>query len=311
MPKILYWNVRQKGIDFLESIATLAKDNDILVLAELEKSKKDMVAEGLTLESLILAIEAETGMKFIHEKKQSWLYTWVRESPQMELELVSVYDSLRKIEDLTNKEFLPDSEHFAAYLSKYDRMRFFKLKYKTTELLLVAIHFPSRLYASIAKQKDISVHFKNFIETIEESTGLSSIVFGDFNMNPYEPGMIHQEGFHALPARNVTETKAYYGKPYSAFYNPSWGKHGDFEIDNAVYRQKPAGSYFFAQSSDLNLYWYVFDQVILRIDLAPLFNFHSFKYLTGAKSENEFLNADMTPNATNFSDHLPITFELL
>ena len=111
------------------------------------------------------------------------------------------------------------------------------------------------------------MHFRRFIEGVENNHELRSIVFGDFNMNPFEPGMIHHEGFHALPSQQMDTEIEFYGSPYKTFYNPTWEKYGDFEIDKHTVRQKPSGSYFTKNSSDINYYWYLFDQVILRKDL--------------------------------------------
>ena len=111
--------------------------------------------------------------------------------------------------DLANKE-CGDSEYFVEYLNKHERMLFFKISYNKLNFLLVPIHFPSRLFATTGKQKDLSVHFKNYIEKMERKYKLKSIVVGDFNMNPFEAGMIHQEGFYALPTQHLENIIKFY-----------------------------------------------------------------------------------------------------
>jgi hypothetical protein len=55
-----------------------------------------------------------------------------------------------------------------------------------------------------------------------------TIVVGDFNMNPFEKGLVGASGLRATMARTVAEraSRVIQGKPYSFFYNPMWGAPG-------------------------------------------------------------------------------------
>lgn len=309
MIRVLYWNIKKKGNELLDTIKRLSNNIDILIIAELCISDEKLRRSGDSVEKIIDNVCLSTGFYFVGGKKDSWIYLWARNKKGLNIGLMDVYDKLRNPSDLANKE-CGDSEYFVEYLNKHERMLFFKISYNKLNFLLVPIHFPSRLFATTGKQKDLSVHFKNYIEKIERKYKLKSIVVGDFNMNPFEAGMIHQEGFYALPTQHLENIIKFYDIPYETFYNPTWEKYGDYEIRDGKVVQKPSGSYFLENSNDINYYWYVLDQVILRKELIKNFCFESFKYITGDKSDNDFLNDNLSPNDKKYSDHLPITFHL-
>jgi len=109
---------------------------------------------------------------------------------------------------------------------------------------------------------------KNEIERIEfEHKCNNSIIIGDFNMNPYEPGMLGASALHSLSSRNIVkkQKRILHGKEYNMFYNPMWSLLGDINL--------PDGTYFYDDSSqEVNLYWNIFDQVLIRPSLIELFN---------------------------------------
>ena len=312
MIKILYWNIKQKGEELLETLTLLTQKQeiDILILSEISQSPKKRKIRGVTITQIIDNIGVATSMKFIGTKKESWIYLWVKDNKKFDIDLLAVYDKLNRPIDLADIETSGDSEYFAQYLNQFERMLFYKVSLNSFDFLLTPIHFPSRIFATTSKQKDISVHFKNYIEKVEKENNLKSIVVGDFNMNPFEPGMIHHEGFQALPSQNLAETKEFYGVPYKSFYNPTWEKYGDYTLTKGSIVRKPSGSYYFENSRDLNYYWYILDQVIMRKELIPHFCFEHFHYVTSIETPNDLLKPDLSPNDEIYSDHLPITFSL-
>jgi hypothetical protein len=307
MLRILYWNILKKGDALLPELVILSKGIDILVIAELNPTDKNLKAKGITVQNVISNISNGTSFRYLGKNPKSWIHVWARTG--IDIQLIDVYDELKAPRDITNKESA-DSEYFAEYLNRYERMQFYKVSYKKLKFLLVPIHFPSRKYATVDKQKDISVHFSVYIQKIEKKNNLKSVVLGDFNMNPFEPGMIHHEGFHALPTQQMKGSVEFYGYPYKTFYNPTWEKFGDYEIKNNKVKQRPSGSYFYDNSSDINYYWYLFDQVILRKELINYFSFKDFKIINGISNDNDLLNANLSPNSKDYSDHLPIKFNL-
>ncbi len=309
MLRILYWNIKRKGDKLLDAIVKLSENTDILIIAELSLSNNKLKINGTSIEQIITNISLATGFEYLGRNNDSWIHLWLRKGLDAKIVLVNTYDKLRKPKDIVDKE-CSDSEYFAEYLNRYERMQFYKISYRKIEFLLVPIHFPSRLYASIGKQKDISVLFRKYIEIVESENHLKSIIVGDFNMNPFEPGMIHHEGFHALPFQSIEDSIEFYDVPFRTFYNPTWGKYGDYELIENKVKKKPAGSYYDETSSDINYYWYVFDQVIMRKDLITQFSFENFKYLTSINTENDLLNDDFSPNENEYSDHLPVKFHV-
>lgn len=302
--KILYWNLKRKGIDLISQIQNLAQDIDILILSEL-KMPKD------SFNTIIQEITSSTTLEPIgkYEDKKDWMVLFVHKKRDYSIEFINSYDELKEY-DLVGGKDVSESFGFADYLQRKKRMLFFKITYEKKSFILGGVHFPSKMYTSSIKQKDIAVQFKRSIDKIETKLGLSSIIIGDFNMNPFELGMVHREGFHALSSLELSrEKKSFYSNSYSPFYNPSWFKLGDIEFDGNEFKERPSGSFFSKGSSDIEYYWYLFDQIILRHNLAQYFDFQEFEYLTMI-GEKSLLNDDLTPNDKEYSDHLPLKIAL-
>lgn len=70
----------------------------------------------------------------------------------------------------------------------------------------------------------------------------------------------------------------------------------------------PPGTYYCNNGENVNPFWNLFDQVLIRPQLAGSFVSDSLKILTGT-SNLSFLNGNNHPN-TAISDHLPIVFEI-
>lgn len=79
------------------------------------------------------------------------------------------------------------------------------------------------------------------------------------------------------------------------FYNPMWNFLGDF--------RKPYGTHY-ANESDI--YWNIYDQVIIRPELRERFVDDSLRIIT----EIETLTLLDAKGHPAISDHLPITFEI-
>ena len=69
----------------------------------------------------------------------------------------------------------------------------------------------------------------------EEQVGHTrTVIVGDFNMNPFEPGMAGILGFQAVMDRRIAQriTRTVDRKEYSFFYNPMWSRLGDLSKDH-------------------------------------------------------------------------------
>lgn len=308
MLKFLFWNIKRKGDSITDVLHKISSDIDVLIVAELMESKSSLIRQGKNAGDIIQNISDKTNMVYVSKNDYSWLHVWKSKKENLEVNYIDKYDAMQAPKDLVDKNS-DDSEYFTDYLNRFERMLFFNVSYNEIDFLLVPIHFPSRIYASVTKQKDISVHFKKYIEAIETKLGLQSLVVGDFNMNPFEPGMLHQEGFHALPTQLLDSEISYYSIPYKTFYNPTWQKFGDYEIINEEFSIRPGGTFYYDNSSDLNYYWYIFDQVIMRKEIIKHFSFKDFKIIRGLTQNSEFIKNNI-PNGEVYSDHLPLTFTI-
>jgi hypothetical protein len=173
-------------------------------------------------------------------------------------------------------------------------------------LLLGGIHNISLSNnTSLTSVQEEATFAANYIRLAEKDADHKrTIVIGDFNLPPFNEAMVKAAGFHAVMDRRVVadREKRIRFQDYPLFYNPMWGFMGDI-ADN------PPGTYYFHQADHLNYYWNVFDQVLLRPDLLPMFRPTDVRVLhrIGMKS---LLDFDGRPNAALASDHLPIFIRL-
>jgi endonuclease/exonuclease/phosphatase family metal-dependent hydrolase len=172
-------------------------------------------------------------------------------------------------------------------------------------VLLVAVHLPSRLYRSEGEQYINTAEVAEKVVEAEHIVGhRRTIVFGDFNMNPFEMGMVGAGAMHAVMDRRIAEkgARVVAGKRYSFFYNPMWGKMGDVE-------DATPGTYYYNSGTELCVFWNMFDQVIVRPELLKDFDPKKLKIVTrvGKKS---LVSESGIPRRSVASDHLPILFEV-
>lgn len=170
---------------------------------------------------------------------------------------------------------------------------------------LVLIHYQSRLNWDESDQNAHSSEIKYFIDSVEMIAGHDrTIVIGDFNMNPFQMGMVQTSGLHATMDRRIAEmgSRVLDGKIYKFFYNPMWsffGEKGKGEVN---------GTYFYRAAKPVTYFWNIFDQVILRPSLLDIFDEESLQILTQI-GNTKLLNQQNVVD-TRISDHLPVVFEL-
>jgi len=168
-------------------------------------------------------------------------------------------------------------------------------------LLLALVHLPSKLFMSEQDQLQEAFYFRQDVELAErESKNTNTVIVGDFNMNPFEPGMISAAAMHSLPCLRTAKTgsRIIKGREHSFFYNPTWSLLGDLE--------GVPGTYFYPSSSYVSFYWNMLDQVVLRPSIADRLEKRSLRIITVA-GEVDLLDKNGRPVV---SDHLPIFFAL-
>ncbi len=187
-----------------------------------------------------------------------------------------------------------------------DRMTAHSLRVgKSRSILIVCVHGRDRM--SVSHENDHASHAQDLaddIRLIQKDVGHQrTVVCGDFNMNPFELGMVAAKNFHALLSQNLTRTIHRLGRraKYSCFFNPMWTCFGDRP-------NQPPGSYYFSNSlSDTNHFWHILDQVIIRPEIMGQLTRLAILGEDGRQS----LVAKMgRPRKATFSDHLPLFFEL-
>jgi hypothetical protein len=170
------------------------------------------------------------------------------------------------------------------------------------EILLVALHLPSKLHRSQAEQTIYSTRVSDAIVNAEiEAKHQNSIVIGDLNMNPFEDGVVAAHGIHAVADRAIAleMSRVVDGDVRSYFYNPMWGRLGD-ETSG------PPGTYF-RRGGEINLFWHTFDQVLLRPSMIKYYSSNSLRVVTSIAGQSLLTSGRIN---ANISDHLPVFLNL-
>lgn len=169
------------------------------------------------------------------------------------------------------------------------------------KITIVTCHFPSKVNMNNDELSEFASDAKEFIDEVEKQTGHKrTIICGDFNMNPFDNGIIKTKGLHAIMDRSIAQNRkkaTVRGREYLYLYNPMWGLLGNSEIHGTMY---------YNSSDSLNYYWHIYDQVLIRPDLIDYFNIDSLKIITKA-NKNNLLTSNGLLNK-KYSDHLPIKF---
>lgn len=174
-----------------------------------------------------------------------------------------------------------------------------------SEILLVAAHLPSKLHCSAGSQEHEAISLADDIREAEKRVKhRRTVLVGDFNMQPFDDGMAGAKGLHGVMSKQVAakEQRVVQGREYPMFYNPMWSLMGDLS-------QGPPGSYYRASGQHVEHFWWMFDQVLVRPELAAKTHASSFRLLTSIGSQS-LLDTNGKPNTGVGSDHLPLLFEI-
>lgn len=267
----LFWNINRKPLT--KEIANIAKHHniDVILLAECQLNNVELLLE-LNSESVDYELP----------------------NPIFQSDRIKVFTKF--------------SSNFIIPVADESKNRFtaFKIKFPIIEEILVfGVHLPDLRNNQLESVRSSAGRIARRVKEIEKEQNLNStIVVGDFNLNPSDSAMIDSESFHAIMDSTIAKkvSRIVSDKEYDYFYNPMWSLHGD--IGNNV-----SGSYFYKNAEQVNYHWNVFDQVLLRPSLVDNFDKESLKFLD-FDGEKSLLKNNGTPNKENFSDHLPLVFTL-
>lgn len=192
------------------------------------------------------------------------------------------------------------------------------LGHSNRKLLLVGVHLPSKLHgASQNSQAHDAQEYRLLIEAQEKILNIyKTIVFGDFNMNAYDLGMLDRKrGFRTVSTRRLAEQSLIIRKngklPRRCFYNPMWAWLGDYEIHST--KLKPAGTYFWSPSNPEDTHWNSLDAVIISPEAISQFNLSSLRIImhTGQNLPEPYILFTLAGAlAGKYSDHLPLYFNV-
>lgn len=172
------------------------------------------------------------------------------------------------------------------------------------EVIIAAAHFPSKRDRDDLDFHSSAEEFRKKLENLEEARKHSrSVIVGDFNMNPFEDGMIAANAFHAVMDVKIAENKGrtLQDQFYKYLYNPMWGRMGDISPG-------PPGTYFYQRSAQRDYFWHTFDQVLIRPDLLPAFPIDKLEVVQSVNATT-LLTSSGRPRRS-ISDHLPIVFSI-
>lgn len=268
MLNFLFWNLQKKNRD--EQVAILAREcaADIICLAE---------GDGVTdrLNSLLC-----------FERDVPFLENIPFETAK--IRIFSRFDA---------RAFYPTERAFA-------RMTIWRLVLSKSDLLLATIHLQSKAsWSSESQTEEIRTLSQRIRETENKYGHTRTIALGDFNMNPFEIGMVAAQGMHGVMTRSIAQLGArkIADVEHPFFYNPMWGFFGDRS-------QGPAGTHFSWRSEPICHFWNIFDQVLVRPSL--LSSFSNNVRIVDSIGGRSLLRNNGRPDKSIGSDHLPITFSL-
>lgn len=175
------------------------------------------------------------------------------------------------------------------------------------KISLVFFHLESKVNYDTDEQSESAEDVREEIESYEKEyqSDCKTIVCGDFNMNPFEKGMVKAKGFHAVMDEKTAKKKSrkYKDKEYHFFYNPMWGFLGDLG------RGDVSGTYYFGKSCHIMYFWNIYDQVLVRPEALQYFDKESLKIITKKTGKYNLLSKSGLLSK-QYSDHLPIKYTI-
>lgn len=207
---------------------------------------------------------------------------------------------------VTNQYVYHFSRHSPSlYRTLHESNRMIIVEYDSVlweKIIIVGLHLPSKLRRNNDEQRTIAEDCVRIIIEAEERCGhTNTVIVGDFNLAPYEMGMVSHRAFHSVMCPEVANTKqrTFNGEKREFFYNPTWRLYGKY--DNVL------GTYKYHESGLCEYYWYMFDQVIYRPSMIDYIPIDNIEILTETRYH---LLYDEGNKEILVSDHLPIKFTI-
>lgn len=192
----------------------------------------------------------------------------------------------------------------------HGRYGIFELNTKEFEKALLTItHFPSKMdWGNPNDHFSLCVELRTDIDRAEISADTrNTIILGDFNMNPFEDGLINSNGLHNVNNKEIALTKQrnFQSRSYDYFYNPMWSFFGDSSKGSVQ------GTHFFNTYKPINYFWNMYDQVMIRPELIPYFDETKLDIISTINGKSLLKTiSGYTRINKEISDHLPIKFQI-
>jgi exonuclease III len=178
-----------------------------------------------------------------------------------------------------------------------------KITTNSGQYLLTGVHLPDQQNNNSDDRKhEIRKIVADIIEEEKKLYGQKmqkSIVIGDMNASPFDSELINKDSFNAVLFKKLidkTATITYRYETYERFYNPM--------LDYIREDDESYGSFYYGSGIG-TLYWYCYDQILVR--KALINKLKKIQFLKKIK-DTKLLKAVM-PNK-EISDHLPLFVEI-
>ena len=196
---------------------------------------------------------------------------------------------------------------FVRTVEETDRLTIRHLKLPgLKDVILAVVHLRSKLYHDRDSQISDCYRLSSKIRSVEGRLNHSrTVLVGDLNMNPFESGVVSATGLHAVMSRGIIShgaSRKVAGERYPFFYNPMWSLFGDGTPG-------PPGTYYFGRGDDVEFFWNMFDQVLVRPELLDCFDPREVRIIESAGNVR-LLAPSGQPDKVGASDHLPLFFSL-
>lgn len=180
-----------------------------------------------------------------------------------------------------------------------NRYTIYSVSFGDEDYIIAGIHLQDNSHSDSDTRK---LTIRELITDINEQESIlkhrNTIVIGDFNASPFDEELVQKDSFNAVLFKDLIMKAEYvtFGrKKYQRFYNPM--------LDYISENESIYGSFYYS-SGIKTLYWYFYDQVIVRKSLAN--RIHKISIVKAIK--NKRLLKDIMPNK-DISDHLPLIVE--
>ncbi len=264
--KYLFWNTHKQDVDeYLYEMVSYYKPT-ILTLAEYEKSVEDLVSN----------IARETDREYIA------------------LEKLACKICILVSKNIGNKiTHCADHTNYTIKILPYNSFH--------DSHIVAFVHLPSKMYENKERNRHLLEQITAEINRLDSSGNRKALIFGDFNLNPYEDAMTYLTGCNAVSSRKVAmkisrEDRSEKDKHYFYYYNPMWNFLGD--------NVEPHGTFYYGSTPDHSRYWNTFDQFVVS---PQLINDIGDIKIVNKIGKIDFGNRNGKPKV---SDHYPLYFKL-